>query len=530
MLSRVSGAAVGCSLLNASASAAVPTTNPVARLGLRWTDRIPWGRVIDITEIAGDTWKARLDAAQRQLAAAGGGVVYFPPGEYRFTESIAIGDGIVWRGADPGRAGASDDEYAPPTRFEFPKFQASFSGGGTPIDKAFRGIYVDDPAQASNCGIVNIAVNRGHIHLNEAEGHRAGANRLVCGCLLTNAAVADPRVPDLALGQHAWQRYTKWHFAAIHVMSQENVLVAGNRLAPSTDSFLMPGYAMRRRSASRDKGQSDRVEYDVLFDYDNRPGITVNDYCIGAPGGEEPSGTPDSHPWGFRHGAVIRDNYIYSTGRTAIAFTGDGTVCSGNVIRFKKDVWRQTNTGLQETHGASTNDNRAVQMRGYRWQLENNDYEVYRNWAADHKYYINDGEGLMHENHCNSAIVGGVLRGNRGNAYLSLYKTGLIDGLVIEDNDIRVSERIDKKQPGVNQAIAIYVEADHDVRKGNRGPCRNVTIAGNRTVGGILLGGEPSKNNLVRENRNLRGTAQIRKQVAQATIEGNQGFEVVSGP
>ena len=48
----------------------------------------------------------------------------------------------------------------------------------------------------------------------------------------------------------------------------------------------------------------------------------------------------------------------------------------------------------------------------------------------------------MHENHCNSAIIDSVLRGNRGNAYLSLYKTGLIDGLVVAENDVRFPNRL----------------------------------------------------------------------------------------
>jgi hypothetical protein len=165
-----------------------------------------------------------------------------------------------------------------------------------------------------------------------------------------------------------------------------------NRLPDSSDAnFTMKGYVMQGRSAAP------TVTYDVVFDYNNRPGIRVQEMCIGAPGGEEPSGTPESHPWGFRKGFVIRDNYIYSTGRTAIAFTGDGTQCLHNVVRFPKDVWRQTNTGLRATSGSSTNDNRAVEMRGYRWHAEGNDYVVRRNWAADRKYCINDGEGLMHD-------------------------------------------------------------------------------------------------------------------------------------
>jgi hypothetical protein len=535
LLAQTAGAVAAGGLLRYTPSAmgsapAVPTVNPAARLKLPWTDQLAWSRVLDITSNPGDSWEAKLDAAQQRLLTEGGGVVYFPPGEYQFTDSLKIRTGIVLRGAEPEHGTASSDHYSLATRFEFPKYEPRLADDGTPIDTAFKGIYLEDPARASNCGIVNIAINRGHVHFYESEDHRAGANRLVYGCVITNAAVADPRSPDASIGQHAWQRYTKWHFSAIHVMSQEHALVANNRLAPSTDSFVMPGYIVRRHGIHRGKEERGPARYDVVFDYDNRPGITVNDYCIGAPGGGEPSGTPSTHPWGFRQGAVIRDNYIYSTGRTAIAFTGDGTICSGNVIRFAKDVWRQTNTGLGETHGGSTNDNRAVQMRGYRWQVEDNDYEVYRNWAADHKYYINDGEGLMHENHCNSAIVESVLRGNRGNAYLSLYKTGLIDGLLVEDNEIRVAEKEDRDRPGVNRAVAIFVEADHDIRKGRRGPCRNVTIADNRTIGGILLGGDPSAANVIRGNRNLRGTALIKQQVDNVVLTGNRGYEIVTQP
>ena len=169
-------------------------------------------------------------------------------------------------------------------------------------------------------------------------------------------------------------------------------------------------------------------------------------------------------------------------------------------------------------------------MRGYRWRLEDNDYEVYRNWCSDHKYYINDGEGLMHENHCNSAIIDSVLRNNRGNTYLSLYKTGSIDGLLIEGNDIRVEKRDDRDAPGINRAIAIFVESDHDIRKNNRGPCCNVTIINNTTVGGILLGGQPSSGNIVQGNRNIQGTARIYLQARLVKIEDNKGYETVERP
>lgn len=499
-----------------AAEGGVPASNPMSGLDLPWTDRLAWGRAIDISTVAGDGWDERLEQAQQTLSA-GGGVVYFPPGLYEFRHGILSRDRIILRGADPaGATSAHDAGYAPFTRLEFPRYQPQLSGEGTAVETAFKGITLADPATASNCGLVNLSINRGHIHLGESEDHRVGSNRFVFGCTLQNAAVATPVVPDLTIGQHAWQRYTHGHWAAIDIKADRGALAANNRLIKSTDSFAMPGYVVLDRGKD-----AEPVALEVVFDYDNRPGIKVNHYCVGAPGGEEPSGTPESHPWGFRKGTVIRDNYVYSTGRTAIGFSGDGTECINNVIRFEKDVWRPTNEGRRMTSGSSTNDNRAVEMRGWRWRVEENDYEVHRNWAADRKYHINDGEGLMHENHCNAAILDSRLVNNRGNAYLSLYKTGGIDGLRVEGNEIRVEPRI---KEGLNQAVAIFVDADHSPE--HHGACRRVSILGNTTAGGILLGGDPSEKNIIQGNRNIEGTAVIRKR-AQASIEDNAGYEVV---
>lgn len=486
----------------------LPKADPVAHLNIGWTRKIKWDHVLDISKVDGPDWHVRLDKAQKSLAVQGGGVVYFPAGTYSFKDSIHIMDGVVLRGAEPeGATDAHDKTYALGTRFEFPKYEPSFTGDGSPIDTAFKGIYLEDVARASNCGMVNIFVNRGHIHLGQAQGFKAGSNRIIFGCVMKNAAIAEENVPDLSIGQHPWQRFTKWHWAAVSVKVYENALLANNRFIESDDSFLVRGYVLQAR-----RKEEGTKAYDVWFDYDFRPGLECNDCCMGAPGGEEPSGTPETHPWGFRKGIVIRDNYLYSTGRNAIMFSGDGTLCANNVIRFKKDVWRQTVKGFKESSGSSTTDTRAVQMRGWRWTVENNDYEVHRNWASDHAYHINDGEGLMHENHCNSAIKDSKLLNNRGNAYLSLYKTGLIDGLIVEGNDIRV-----------DRGMAIFVDADHD--KERTGPCRNVRIVNNTTVGGILIAGTPASNNVVRGNKNVGPTAPIDNR-ADAVLEDNTGYEL----
>ena len=425
---------------------------------------------------------------------------------WRFDDDIHIRDGIILRGADPeGTTDARQEGYDPPTKFEFPRYQPKFEGEGTPIDTAFKGVKVADP-EASNCGILNIAIDNGHIDFTSEGGNATGRNRFVVGCVLRNAAVADRNIPSAKDKQHPWQRFTARHHAAVTVKGFENLLVANNRLPESGEAnFTMPGYILRGRA----------IEEGVTFDYDNRPGLYVNDAGLGGAGGDGPDGTPETHPWGFRKGTVIRDNYVYCTGRCAISFSGDGTICADNVIRFADDVWRPTTTGTNLTTGSSTNDNRAVQMRGWRWTVEGNDYRVYRNWAAGHNYRINDGEGLMHEDHVNSTVRNSKVISNRGNTYISIYKTAGIDGLLIRDNDIRTSDGI----------ATIYAVANR-----NSGPyeCRNVTIEGNTTAGsGIRIAGDPASGNVIRNNRHIGPGGRIVND-ADARCENNTGYELVT--
>ncbi len=499
------------------AAADPPTDNPTASYKLAWTGHIRWNQAVNIDDFAGSSLEQRLEKAQTALAAKGGGVVFFPAGEYRFSQSIRLHNGVVLRGADPGPViDARQDGYAPATRFEFPKFEPKLEGEGTPKETAFKRIELANPATASNCGLVNISINRGHILMAEATEHVCGRNRIVYGCVLRNAAIIDERVPDLAAGQKPWQRYTKWHQAAVQVFSAENALVANCRFPESTDSFNMPGYVVLGRGKSAGPVE---IKDGVMFDYDNRAAIAVNPFSLGGGGGQDPKGDPETIPWGFRKGTVIRDNYIYATGRTAIEFTGDGTVASFNVIRFKPNVMRQTNTGVNLTAGSSTNDNRAMTIRGWRYTVEGNDYEVYRNRCADGVYYINDGEGLMHEGHANCTIRDSRILRNKGNAYLSIFLTAGIDGLLVEGNDIR------PHGPGTDTKIAsIFVVAD---RHADRHYCRNVRIVGNTTAGsGISIAGAPGENNVVQGNRHVGDKEGVISNGADARLEDNTGYRI----
>lgn len=502
-----------------AAEGAGPVDDPLAALKLAWTGSIPWANVVDVSKLPGDGADEKLANAQAALAAKGGGVAYFPAGTYKFKDSIKLLDGVVLRGAAPGSiASAKNEKFTLETRFEFPKYEPGNSGDGTPIITAFKGIYLATPATASNCGVVHIAINRGHVHLKEDEGFKSGANRVVYGCVIRNAAQADPAVPYRDEGQKPWQRFTNRFGAAIIVYAQANALVANNRLAKSgEDNFTMDGYVMQGR-------KKEAVPVDgVVFDFDNRPGIYVNHYNIGGAGGNGPDGTPESNPEGFRKGIVIRDNFIFNTGRLAIGFCGDGVTCRDNVVRIPAGIWRPTATGRSMTWGSSTNDNRAVEARGWRWVVDGNDYEVHRNWAWDRKYLINDGEGIMHEDHANSIIKDSVLTNNRGNTYLSMYKTAGVDGLQVEGNEIRLN---DGKQT-IAAGAAIFVEAN---RVYDGFPCRNVQIVKNTVAGGgIVIAGTPGENNSVKGNK-ADGMKQVIKNQANARLSDNTNFDVDETP
>ncbi|HOX02115.1 MAG TPA: hypothetical protein P5555_07105 [Candidatus Paceibacterota bacterium] len=494
-------------------AAAAPASDPARSLGLGWTRKLRWDLVADITRMPGhgDFWDERLEQAQQRIGAQGGGVVFFPAGEYRFRGDIRLRDGIILRGAEPPEgAAALDDSFSPPSRLEFPKYAPLFTGSGAPVEGAFRGIVLEDPAAAANCGVVHLALNRGYIALGEGPDHRCGANRLVYGCTLRNAAGVMAEVPSAQSSQPAWLRYTHKFRSAIRVHASENALVANNRIPRSgDDNFVMREYPLLDR-------RKEIVRFDVEFDYDNRPGIYVNHHCIGGAGGSGDDGTPETHPWGFRKGAVICGNYVFNTGRCAIGFSGDGVICRGNVIRFARGLVRPTVTGVHCSYGSSTNDNRALEMRGWRWIVEDNDYEVFSNLCSDKVYRINDGEGLMHEDHCNSTILDSRLVRNRGNSYLSLFHVGQIDGLHVEGNDISTPGNISD----------IYVCAPRHKKPGDF-PIRRVAILSNTTrSNGIRVMGWPAERVVVRANRHAGPKPGKILNEAGAELADNANYEV----
>lgn len=512
--------------------------NPVAALYKdqtpAWTAKLAWDNTVNIHDFAGKNWHERLAAAQKALQAKGGGVVRFPAGTYEFTDDLVLGDGILLCGQIPTIVtDARDPKYALGTRFEFPLYKPKFEGHGTPNDTAFKGIRLAKPESDSNCGVLYVAIDRGHVRFDEAEDHHCGGNRLVVGNIITNAAGVADDVPRASVGQPAYHRWIARHRAAIHVYSAENLLVANNRLPKSGQSnFEMLDYVLAVKKEPRvhdldfnpDKNAFTKVVVPagVVFDYDNRPGIYANDFSIGAGGDGLPNGTPKEFPHGFRQGTVIRENYIYSHGRCPISFTGDGTQVLNNVIRIPDDIWRPTCRGFETSGGGSTNDNRAIQCRGYRYRVEGNDFQVYAGLAYDRKYRTCDGEGIMHENHVNAKVLDSRIANNRGNGYICVWRVE-VDGLEIRGNKI-------EKTPG--PFIGIHSAIACNGRKRFAGqpycPVRNLVIRDNEVRGGaIQVAGENKGGNLVTGNKSLDpAPAVLINENRCAEVKDNENFEV----
>ncbi len=526
-----------------------PTDNPVRTFYADepdkvpdWTDEFPWDNVVSVDEFGG-TDAERFEKAQAEVVAAGGGVVYFPAGVYRFDDDLLVEDGVIIRGATPSDVtDAKQQDYRPKTQFEFPKYEPTFEGDGTPIDTAFKNIQLVDPEHASNVAVINVGINRGHIYFSDVHEpdedkiHAAGVNRLVFGCRLTNTAYIDPTIPYTDFDQHPWQRWTARHRAAIHIEAEENILVANNRIPESgDDNFLMKPFVVHRPLDGDTKpfipgnrpSEKVVIEEGVEFDFDNRPGIYVNEYGdIGPHGDDVPNATPDKYPWAFRKGIVVRDNYIYATGRTCISFTGDGTICADNVMRMPRGLWRPTCKGFETSNASSTNDNRAIRARGYRWTISGNDYEVYSNITYCRQHEIGDGEGIMHENHTNAIVRDSRIIDNVGNQYICIWRVE-VDGLLIARNEIHnvtgggrgiwvlgVKRHIDDPCPVSNCRIidnTIKVREDRSPGTGREE---------------LLIMGDNPSDNVVRGNRYIgQGKGRL-VNTAEATLEDNTGFEV----
>lgn len=539
-----------------SASAQAPTNNPVLDYyagdeqlaDYQWTNDLPWDRVFDIRDFGGvadgnavgdgvgvtdnsDAFQAAVDAAWR----SGGGVVYLPAGTWYFGDHLYLRSGVVVRGATPTVQDALEDDFAPPTKLEFPRyfFDKTANGGtGNPNDSAFKFVYVDNSEPASNIGMVWLDINRAGIVMSD-DG-QGTTNRLVFGTRTNNVSSPAPDVPRTTLTiddeeipfQKEWQRFT-WRFTRnIHVFGQENVLVANNRCndrhyvvenelpgheTTVIDDFVQPGYVIEdTKNAFINQRDENRLvalggEYRPIFRYTDHYGIHVR-------GG---TGTWGAAPWEgtslFRPNTTVRDNWVYTTMRVGYHLSGYGLKVLNNVKRDLSDKpWWLHPTGRQSISGAQTLENRGLDVGGSQILIQGNDFQVYRHRINNGGYLSTDGEGILVQECCGGTTLDGLyIRDNTVNAYIGIYKIPYTRDIQITGNTL-------------SEAGYIMVDAD---KNGSRGPVFNVLVENNTFTNnkGIIVRGTSGGGDVVILENTLNG-GNILYPDSITTLSGNTGM------
>lgn len=228
MLSRCAKIFALAALTGANALFAQPTNNPVlAHYGPgeypKWIDELAWDRVIDMSTYAnGANHFERFENARDELHAQGGGVLYYPAGEYVFdlpdmgygpgmgpmSRGLMLKSGVVIRGADlvagadqaviratedpqdPLFANDVTHNLNPQTVFVFPTHMRGTdpvtgtpnSAGEVPSHWSFIGLTTGEGeetiADVHNIGVVNVTLEGGTIywgyHTPRAERMRDG--------------------------------------------------------------------------------------------------------------------------------------------------------------------------------------------------------------------------------------------------------------------------------------------------------------------------------------------------------------------
>lgn len=336
----------------------VPTTNPLAAPvpdTQAWTNGLAWARVTLADKVKGllgpdnQVDSLVLHQTLRQLSAAGGGVLYFPAGTYLFDHSVTLFDGVVLRGElAPGVNEAGDGQFAPVTKFEFPRYRPTLSRTradtllftDVPNHTAFKTISIG-AGHGKNIGLVQLDLNRAVIDFRSGTG--GCRNILLLSLRQNNAVLPDPGIPTdpQRTGGHAWQRWPWGEVASLNVDAAANCLVSNCRLNDRPDdNYRQFGYMT-------DDGQTfDGAR--AVFDYTNHPGIRVR--AVGAtPGGVELTGN---------YVQVLRGNQpIVSEGAVRLAGNEGKTTepaFESSIFDGRTATWQQYRTIYEKRDSLTT--------------------------------------------------------------------------------------------------------------------------------------------------------------------------------
>lgn len=547
--------ALGSFLLLSAQSYAQGTDNPYrtkyAPQFAHWTDSLNWGNVVDVTTlgaIADDNQSDQIaiEAGIAQLAAQpGGGVLYFPPGNYDLTDDLKVKSGVVLRGATPTITDAKVAGFLPLSKLSFPRYQlGDTTFGGNPTNTAFKEIKNENGA-TSNVGFVWLDINRAAISMHprfDSLGqvvHAGGTtnnfqpidfnrNCLVFGVRNNNVAIPQADIPLGAM--RPYQRFS-WRFSSnIDLMFAQNAVVANCRINDDvTDEFDVPNYRDRNgRSLTINNGT-------YRFSYTDHYGITLNRAKLRELNGVkriEPYiwyPTPQEEPALYRKGMEVRDNWVYKTMRVGIIAAGTGLVVDGNIVRDlpagQPKNWQLAANGQTIlTNYSATLENRGIDFSGWDVTLTNNDVEVRTHSFPPSQYTSVDGEGIMNQGNSGGSLIDGVIARNnivnsnvdRGtNPGIGLYRTRDINNVLIENNNFT----------GANGWIYVVANQSGNV------PFKlsNVLIQNNTNAKNIeVLGSQGGVRSFVKDNTSTRNGSEIEAS-CHVELSNNTGYATITG-
>ena len=442
-----------------SASNPVRSLFPNAPL---WTDSLNWDTQLTITDFvqSGETTvDSALVRAFRQLGT-GGGVVYFPAGEYQFSDNVSLPSKVILKGDAPINTDARLNNFAPPSRLVFPKYIPVFEGNGTPNSTAFKSITTS--VTVTNCGLVNLDINRGRISL----GNNTSERVLVFGVRQNNIAQPDPGVPDMTY-MNGWQRFSYRHTRNISVSAKRAAAIINCRINDLTnntihpiedDSYDQPGYIIKGSFVAKKGSDPSTAEDDpgsisssgqttmkygdrIKFNYLDHYGIHISGARM----------NPAVNPVPINQEILLENNWVLTTMRVGYFIEGIGAIARGNVRRdiTGKIGWIHPSGKSLNSNNAATFENRGLNFAGENIIIENNDLEVERhNFVSGYKSV--DGEGILIQwqdpwgfdtnnpaSGANTRMYDITIRNNRANSYIGIYDIQLqISNLHITGNDL----------------------------------------------------------------------------------------------
>lgn len=370
-------------------AATVPVDNPVATFYVgpegypAWTDKIAWANVIDMAAYGkGATEFERFEKARDELAAKGGGVLYYRAGTYDFSDGpfdgpdgrgLMLKTGVVIRGETPSGHPVASERGALElgTKFVF-GFQKR-AGHDVPRDWNIIGLTPDSgagPESVRNVGVAWVHITGGTVFfgpalkwgdtwatakswksayvksawadrkpdgthptdgfmgapgLRDGGGYVMGARgRLVFGCALRRAALLNNyqtcgrRETPEGYGPDGFHMAK---FAARIAAYGSRVFVANNLLAKTEEGNFLYGQTTVRTIAG--KGNSFSIgavrTNSVMWDYNRVMGIDVNKDMLGMVGH---TSSLDRKGGYFEEGVTIRDNWVFNHGHKGYNVSG----------------------------------------------------------------------------------------------------------------------------------------------------------------------------------------------------------------